>query len=150
MINLPPLGDRLLKRKYTESDIEKLEKEGKVTRLPYRVELATVYSRGSVLVRERVSLDPRTLLPWFACKLFYTEDEEMRRKLYEAVEVNSAIEKMKKEAGGIIFGNSSESDPFVSLNALATHDRKITEDVVKYFREIEAIINIKEQMLKMG
>jgi len=142
MVVLPPLGDQILKKEYTRSEIRQMRIENKAIVLPYRIDLSNRYSRDDVVIKERVSVDPETLRTWFAFKGFYNIKKDVKPKVYEA------IEKMSRNTDRMIFKSSSESDPFVMINALPSADMGITDEIVKYFNELEAIVIAEEQLLK--
>lgn len=116
-----------------------LESKSKVvSRTDYRIDLFDFYSKSGVKISERIIVDPKTMVPWFACFSYFGLEEEKRARVLEAVE------EMHKKTDGVIFRSSSDSDPKIRVNALlrhpATPDENFMGDVKKYFQELENII----------
>ena len=141
----------ILQKKYTEKKIKSLKKKGIVVlHTDYRIDLAKSYSIYNVKIDERIIVDPQTRMPWFVYFCYSDLTKEKRIKVFEA------IEEMYKKSKGRIFSHSSKSDPTIRVNALVEvpntfnkkimegvpqiSDEEIMEDVVKSFKDLEALI----------
>lgn len=140
-IELPSLEKEIIKSSYGPEEVRSMIHKGKGSLSDYSTHLQNNYGSDSLLVEERVIIDNVGLSPWFASKGFYNVKKEIKPKIYDA------IEKMREQTNGLIFGNSPDA-PFIMVSALAKHNERLTDDDLWYFREIEAIVVIEEQLLQ--
>lgn len=126
----------ILQKRYTKSYIEFLERRGKVVlRTDYRIDLADFYCRSGVKIDERIIVDPKTMIPWFAYFCYSDLPKEKRIRVFEA------IEEIYRKTNGLIFRSSSDSGPTIRVNALLKYpDEEIIEEAKRYFLELENII----------
>lgn len=140
MVSLPPLGRQITRESYTQDEIKKMQNRGsvEVVRLPYRIDLSTKYTDGRIEIEERVSLDPKTLLPWLGSKVFRNVKGGTKQDIYNSINM------MREDSRGEVFGNSYEYafDSPVVLTALSTTGEGLTKDAVKFFKELEALISV--------
>ncbi len=127
----------LLKIRYDESDMEILDKNGKVVyRTGYRIDLADSYEVCGVRIDERLSVDPRTMSPWFVCFCYSDLPQEKRAQFIEAVD------NVYKKRNGFVFKNSSDSGT-IRVNILARKGKTNVRSIgtaIKDLKELEKII----------
>lgn len=127
----------LLQKRYRESNLDFLESKGMVVlRTSYRIDLANFYQMNKVKIDERIMVDPKTMVPWFAYFCYSNLPQEKRSRVLEAIE--EAYEK----TDGIVFGNSSDSAT-IKVNVLAKHgkpDEKLIGEAIEHLKKLEKII----------
>jgi len=138
-----PSSEGILKTRYTDLDIRILKKQGKVTcAQDSRTYLADVRTENGVEIEERVILNSRSGRPWFASKSFYNVREEAKLSIYESIEM------MTNKTKRTIFRTSPDSNTII-VNALRSRGKPLTDTMVKYIKEIEAIVIAQDKMLNV-
>ena len=128
----------ILKPKYTESYLEFLESKGYVVlHTNYRIDLANFYSRSGTKIDERISVDPKTMVPWSAYFCYSNLSQEKRPRVLKAID--DAFEK----TNGVVFRNSSDSESTIKVNFLAKKGKpneKIVTKAIEHLMRLEKII----------
>jgi hypothetical protein len=139
-IRLPTLNS-VLRERYDATSIDNLRGQKKVVdESEDAIEIINNYSMDDVQVNEHIIVDRISGRPTYARKQFDSVKTKAKPNIIDA------IGKMSDNTNGVLYKNSSIYDRFVSVEASVSPNGEIDAKVVKYFREIEAIVHLSNQM----